>query len=671
MKHKERSSVVHFRRWGNKSFSAFSSMHKLVKVCVLSTVYFTSLGLPSIVAQSNEGVSKEIALDEIEVDAESQEPMMESELTRIIAVVSKSEIERSSAQSLNQLLDAIPGVDVRQRGAHGTQADLSIRAGSFDQVLIMLNGINISDPQTGHNNLNLPISLQNIERIEILEGAGLRYNSEGAFSGAINIVTKDVSTTGLEAKTVYGDFNFWNAEAAFNLKQKKLSHQLSLNYTSSDGYKANTDFETKRIYYRSQYHQHKTSADFQLGYIDNGFGANSFYSASYPNQYEQVSNIISSLTVHTGERIKFSPKIYYKRAFDRFELFRNMEDAASWYSGHNYHQTDVWGTGSELKFSSALGHTNIGIDLRNERIRSTVLGEDLERTIQHPQIDSVYFTKGKSRVNLNAFGNHTFAWKNWIIGTNLLLNYNGISEKISPYLGLDLSYEINSNIALKASVNQSFRMPTFTELYYNGSQNIGNPDLVQEEAITYDLGVDYHGPFMRIHSSIFYRRGEDIIDWVKESADDEKWQTMNYSQVNTAGFESRLSLFPEQLWSVLSFIEKAEASFSFNHSEVVEQEYISYYALDYLKHKLTLSGDFKIAEAWRLSLTAQHQERHNPTDASSLYEPFWLCDAKLIYGRKHISPFIEISNVFDTTYYDYNHLPQAGRWAMIGLKWKI
>lgn len=671
MKNNERSSVVHFRRWGNKSFSAFSSMHKLVKVCVLSAAYFTSLGMPSIVAQNTEGVSKEIDLDEVEVNAEIKEVMMENELTRIIAVVSKNEIERSSARSLAQLLDAIPGIDVRQRGAHATQADLSIRAGSFDQVLIMLNGINISDPQTGHNNLNIPISLQAIERIEILEGAGIRYNSEGAFTGAINIVTKKANKDAVEASVTYGDFNYLDTEAGFTLKQRNLSHMLSVNTCSSNGYKENTDFKTKRIYYRSNYKNNNTTADFQLGYIDNAFGSNSFYTAAFPNQYEEVNNIITSLKVSTGDKVKISPKVYYKRAFDRFELFRNMEGAASWYSGHNYHQTDVWGAGSDFKLNSAFSSTNIGLDLRNERIRSTVLGENLNSPIAHPQEDSTYFTKEKSRLNLNAFVNHTFYVQDWIIGFNILFNYNGISETLRPYFGIDYAYKINEKLALKASANQSFRMPTFTELYYTGSQNIGNSDLEQEEAITVDFGLDYNNAFMAFHSSIYHRRGQNIIDWVKQDASASKWQTMNYSQVNTTGAEAIFSVVPGIILPVVSFIEKLEVSATYNHSEVAEQAYISYYALDYLKYKFTLSADFKIIDNLILSTQAQHQQRHNPTDAASKYEPFWLCDAKLQYQTNHFTPFIEVSNVFNTTYYDFNHLAQAGRWAMMGVKFKL
>lgn len=665
-----KNSVIHFSRWGNKSFSAFSSLHRVVKVCVLSSAYFMSLGLPSIIAQSDEPSSKEINLEEVEVNAEANVIAMESELTRVIAVVSKSEIERSSAQSLAQLLKSVPGIDVRQRGAHSTQADLSIRAGSFDQVLILLNGINISDPQTGHNNLNIPISLNSIERIEVLEGAGLRYNTEGAFAGAINIVTKTAEKNAVGAEVTYGDFNFLNTELGVHLKQKNLTHALNINYTSSDGYRDNTDFDTKRIFYTSAYKNGNTKADFQLGYLNNAFGANSFYSAAYPNQFEEVSNVLTSLKVTTGDKVKIMPKVYYKRSFDRFELFRDNEGAASWYGGHNYHQIDVWGAGSDFSTMSDFGKTNLGLDFRSERVRSTNLGEDID-PIEHPREDSISFKKEKQRMNFNAFLNHTYYWQDFVVSGNVLVNYNGISEKLSPYLGLDVAYKVSNKLSLKASVNESFRMPTFTELYYTGPTNIGNADLKQEKALTMDLGVDYNNAFVSAHASVFHRRGKDIIDWVRKDTSQTKWQTMNYSEVNTTGFEATVSLRPGELYTPLTFVKNVNLGYTHNYSESKELEYISYYAMDYLKNKFTVSADFTIYKQLTASFLAQYQERQNETDAASRYEPFWLCDASIRWEGEKVIPFVEVSNIFDKTYYDFSHLPQAGRWAMIGIKVKL
>ncbi len=666
-----KNSVLHFSRWGNKSFSAFNSLHRMVKVCVLSSVYFVSLGQAALVAQTEEGNSKEITLEEVEVNAETNELAMESDLMRIIAVVNESEIARSSAQSVTQLLESLPGIDIKQRGAYSTQADLSIRAGSFDQVLIMLNGINISDPQTGHNNLNLPISLSSIARIEVLEGAGLRYNTAGAFTGAINIITKTANKTTAEANISYGDHRYSNVGADIYLKQKNFRHQLSMSRTASDGYRYNTDFETQRLYLNSTFKKEQIKIDYQMGYINNGFGSNGFYSALYPDQYEEINALTTSLKAEIGKQIKLSPKIYYKRSFDRFELFHNFKDAASWYTAHNYHQTDVLGGGLDAKTTYKLGTTRLGLDFRNERIRSNKLGEDIT-PIAHPHEDSIYYTKEKSRINYNAFLNHTFYYKNWATGLNVLINYNEITEKVKPYLGLDVSYQISPQLSVKASGNQSFRLPTFTELYYTGPTNIGNSDLTQEEALTMDCGINYKRPFFQAQGSFYYRKGTDIIDWVKQDiSSSNKWQTMNYTEVNTYGFELQASVYPSKLSSKLAFIEKIKGSYTYNESQLEKQEFISYYALDYLKNKVTLTTDFLVLEKVKISLLTQYQERHNPTDATSKYQPFWLWDAHLQWDGKHISPFVKINNILNTTYYDFNDLPQAGRWAIIGVKVKL
>ena len=84
-----------------------------------------------------------------------------------IEVISKKEIENSPAQSIDELLQQFSGLDIRKRGANGVQSDISLRGGTFDQVLILVNGIPMNDAQTGHNVMNLPIDLSAIEKIEI------------------------------------------------------------------------------------------------------------------------------------------------------------------------------------------------------------------------------------------------------------------------------------------------------------------------------------------------------------------------------------------------------------------------------------------------------------------------------------------------------------------------
>jgi iron complex outermembrane receptor protein len=108
----------------------------------------------------------------------------------MVTVLSREDIQAAPVQSINDLLKMAVGVDVRQRGPIGAQTDVSIRGGTSEQITILLNGINICDPQTGHNAFDLPCDISDIERIEVLEGPAGRVYGTSSLLGAINIVTK-------------------------------------------------------------------------------------------------------------------------------------------------------------------------------------------------------------------------------------------------------------------------------------------------------------------------------------------------------------------------------------------------------------------------------------------------------------------------------------------------
>ncbi|MBK6285263.1 MAG: TonB-dependent receptor [Draconibacterium sp.] len=162
--------VLFFSKWKRKSYSVFQSINRVVLISVLSINYLLSVPANAIeIVKDTTEVKLEYDLDEIEISAQ-RSPALYSQVARIVSVIERKEIESSPAQSVQDLLEYVAGVDIRQRGAEGVQADVSIRGGTFDQTLILVNGINITDPQTGHHNLNIPVSLSQIERIEILEG---------------------------------------------------------------------------------------------------------------------------------------------------------------------------------------------------------------------------------------------------------------------------------------------------------------------------------------------------------------------------------------------------------------------------------------------------------------------------------------------------------------------
>ena len=391
---------VTFRHWGRKGFSIFSSLKVVVSIAFLAVSYHASaekLIIP--ISDDSTKVAYELNLDEIEVDAQ-RVPVTYSQVARIVTVLERDQIEAAPVETIQELLEYVPGIDVRKRGGEGVQADIGIRGGSFDQLLILLNGINITDPQTGHHNLNLPVSLHQIQRIEVLEGSASRVFGANAFSGAINIITKTAKENKATISASVGSNGYKNMDISGALEGSKTNQFAGLNHKSSDGYIDNTDFRSTNVFYSLEKPIEANNFSFQIGFTDKGFGANSFYTPKYPDQYEQVKTYFSSLKWKSNSPMHLTSSIYWRRHFDRFELFRN--EAPSWYTTHNYHRTDAAGLNLNSWIESKFGKSAFGFEYRLEHILSNVLGEPLEAPIDIKNTDNQYLFS-KTRQIYSAF----------------------------------------------------------------------------------------------------------------------------------------------------------------------------------------------------------------------------------------------------------------------------
>ncbi|MDD4433655.1 MAG: TonB-dependent receptor plug domain-containing protein, partial [Macellibacteroides fermentans] len=284
--------ALRFRRFARKNFAVFCSLHKVVNIGVItaSTLLFA---LPDT-AQAQEVIkhaaSEEetsVSLDEVEVTA-SRAPMALNQAARIVTVISAREIAAAPVTSIQDLLEYAAGVDVRQRGEGGTQADISIRGGTFDQIAVLLNGVNLSNPQTGHYSFDIPVNLSDIERIEIISGPASRIFGASAFAGAINIITKAKAEKVITTDVSAGMHEWWKLEAGINHQSGNFSQRLSAGYNSSGGYTDNTDFKILNLFWQGVARTDEADLSFQAGINDKGYGANSFYSAAYPNQYDKT-----------------------------------------------------------------------------------------------------------------------------------------------------------------------------------------------------------------------------------------------------------------------------------------------------------------------------------------------------------------------------------------------
>ncbi|MDX9696020.1 MAG: TonB-dependent receptor plug domain-containing protein, partial [Bacteroidales bacterium] len=162
----QKRSLISFNQWTNKKYAVFNSLKRIIKIASLSVAY-SIIAIPelSIAQTDSSGVVKNLDLEEVVVSAE-RSPVVFSKIARVVTVITDKDAQGLPGNSLNELIERSSFVDIRQRGTNGIQADISIRGGTFDQNLVLLNGINITDPQTGHHSLNLPIDLNAVQRIE-------------------------------------------------------------------------------------------------------------------------------------------------------------------------------------------------------------------------------------------------------------------------------------------------------------------------------------------------------------------------------------------------------------------------------------------------------------------------------------------------------------------------
>ncbi len=608
-------------------------------------------------------------IDEVEVTAARATKVAQEKL-RVITTIRREEIRSMPAQSLQELLDYLPGIDIRSRGANGVQADISMRGGTFDQVVVMLNGVNITETQTGHFNLDIPIDLDAVDRIEVLQGTSMSIFGLSAFAGAINIITGESEENSTTAAIEGGDHGLLSAQLGTNQNIGAWRLGGSASYNGSSGYMHNTDYSYGNAFVQAQYDGTRTGHfNLQVGGQLKEYGANAFYSLAYPDQFEATRTLIASLSwdKRMGS-FGIEASAYARIHQDRYELYRDRKGAPATYTQHNHHITTTTGANVKGAWYSAIGKTSAGIELRNENIVSNVLGNPLASPRHVPgQPDSVMFTKAKNRLNVNYFAEQSFYVGRFSASAGFAGNYNTMFRHNYAY-GANVGYEFVRGGNISASVNRALRLPTFLDLYYESPMQTSNPDLLPEESLTAELAVRYSGHGLRAGLSLYYRVGRNIIDWVKRP-DEEKWHSMNHSRVNAMGGELSIG-YSHGYW-----LKNIEATYSYCHMDKDAGEYISKYALDYLRHKFNLSLSHGIWRGFGASWNLSYQSRAGSyTDAAGLvcsYTPVWLLDGRIYWQGRRCTLYVEASNITNARYYDYGGILQPGIWAKGGISVNI
>lgn len=637
----------------------------------INTVYNTRILFAQ--AANDTSISKLITLEQLIITAD-RTPVPFEQLKRSIQVISKKEIEQMPVRNISELLSYAMSTDIRSRGAFGMQADISIRGGSFDQTLVLLNGMNISDPQTGHHNMDIPVDLASINRIEILKGPGARIFGPNAFNGVINIITNEKVADQMSVSAMGGEYGLYTLSASIIKSLGNTTHNLQFSKSGSDGFTDNTDFKSMNLFYSGTAGKLQ-KLEYQAAYMKKAFGANSFYTPKYPDQFEITRTLFTSVRYKTNFK-GFAPSIYYRRHYDEFRLFRN--EAPSWYTSHNYHYTDVIGSSANIRSATGNhGKLSLGYDMRHELIRSNKLGDSLSKPIPVKGADGKFYTLGKARTSAGLFIEESVNLNKFSLSAGLLASYlSALPGKVALYPGLDAAYQINKNFRFYATANRTLRLPTFTDLYYNDAASKGDPNLKPEEAVTIEAGLKFNKPGIIANAAIFKRYGKNMIDWVKLQNQD-PWQAMNITQVNVAGVETSITMDVAELTGTHSFLKSVTFNYAYLKANKSSDKFMSRYVLDILKHKADLLIYHQIWRNFSASWAFSYQDREGgyikyvntvPETNETPYTPFIQMDLQLNYTRSHWMIFVEATNLLNNQYVDYGNVPQPGRWIRMGIK---
>ena len=562
------------------------------------------------------------------------------------------------ARSVADALSFSAGVDVRQRGLSGTQADIGIRGGNFEQSLIVVNGFKMTDPQTGHHAANLPIPLIAVSEIQVFKSPTVLQFGQSALTGAVHIGAYTQDAFEVKTSAYGGSFNSFGAQALVRMKIKKYQQMLAVARDQSEGHWHNSDFKNHQLFYTGTHalgfnQRHRLA--YIAAYTDRNFGANGFYTNKFPDQWERTTMAMAGLkhNLHwykTREQgstwFYFKQQVLLRSHADEFRLKRN--DPAFY---TNTHVSNVLSYESQLDVSLRRQQLQLGVEQRFEILNSSNLGQR-ERQYQSAFLQ----TKGY-------LGNLNYA------AGLLVFSYNWQNIQLMP--SVQFGKSIAHNQFLFVNYSRGNRVPSWTEMYYSDPSNVGNPNLLPEYSHAAELGWrstanQYNSKwyYFQANAALFYRQHTNMIDWVRAASvinpNPNPWMPVNIASVAFSGLETSMTFNIKKsgTWGPNKF-HLNYTYISAKHNFTSEQE--SRYAITSMRHQLNGQALFDLSEKVQLNLAYRLVQRIE----QPLYQ---VLDAKILLPiHRNLTIFAEVNNLTNTQYIEAGFVQMPGRWFKLGL----
>ena len=562
------------------------------------------------------------------------------ENSRTISIITSEAIKNSATNNIADLLQQVAGIDVRRRGTAGSQADLYIRGGSFDQTLLLIDGIKMDDAQTGHHTMNAALPLAVIERIEIIKGPAARVFGQNAFNGAINIVTKKQLNNTVSATMETGSFGQLNGGVTVGSELENSSHIVHVDKMSSAGYRFNSDYDNSNYFVKSIFNKNKQAIEMITTFQERKFGANGFYArASAINQYEETQNsLIAFSTQFKSENLTIIPRIYWKRNQDEYLFARSNPSLF-----RNLHITNKMGAEVNANYTSNAGITGFGVDISKVYLSSNNLGI-------------------RNRFMTTLFLEHEFKILNNKLDITPGVAVTYFSDfDFYAFPGIDLGFKITDQLKAYGNIGYTYRIPTYTDLFYNDSSTAGNPNLEVEEAFAQEIGVKYFSPKFSAALALYNRDAQNLIDYIRPSTATTVYTATNITEVNTKGFEVDATYH----FKLLSYNQTLAVGYNFLDDNILDQNKdLSRYSLNTLKHHFTTRLSTQLFKNVSQNIIYKHAER-------TTGDSYNVWDASLALNFKPFEFTITASNIFNAHYIETGFVPMPPSNVLFGLMYNF
>ncbi|MGD9014569.1 MAG: TonB-dependent receptor [Candidatus Omnitrophota bacterium] len=537
--------------------------------------------------------------------------------------IESEDLRDSSIRSISEAIGLL-GIDTQARVLnYGVQTDFSLRGLGFEGLSILLNGQRINDPQTGHHNSDIPLSLEDIETIEL-----------DPFQATLNIIPKSAKDSENSFENSYGQYQTYASRLIISNKMDRPGLKLSLERRESRGFRDDTDFKTliTNLYSNFKFSPEQEAALF-LGYNEKEFGAYDFYTphSGYPSREWTKTLILDSRFNLKLEDLSFKPRFLWRRHFDKFML-----DTSGLKSDYlNHHRTDLFAAGVSVKRQGELlDSLCLDLGFEEERINSTRMG-------RHGR--SHYSISTNMQKQLTA---------QMIVDSNFVFDY---FANFKDRLGgsIRLGYSLDQYQQFDLGISFIRRRPTFTENYYQDPQTRGNPNLSPEELLTYQLGYGYQQAGLNMGLTAFFRQEDNLINWVKKNPAD-FWQARNMLEADCIGMETH---FEKRINPLL----RGGFNYAYIDKRLKDIGWLYKYGSNYAAHLFNSFLELDLP-LFFLSVELQYKKRPHRNGWALL---------NLSVRRdinKNFQIFCKISNVLNVEYQDLEGIPSPGRWAEAGMR---